>query len=201
MKNSLPNLRACGLSAVTCLLILLSGVFAEAQDDINKKIAQETCDCITKQNLTNKSKEEIEADLGICMLDAVNKNKVEIDISDQEAMTNFGKKIGMLMAPICPSVFKIFMDTKEDNSEATINGKIKSVEFDDFVYVIIKEDGGHEQRVIWLSNFSGSDSFVSDPKKLIGKNVTLKYRAVEYFAPKAKGYLSLKEIVELKIKE
>ncbi|MBS1505020.1 MAG: hypothetical protein JSS79_00120 [Bacteroidetes bacterium] len=182
-------------------LALLSCGILLAQDDVNKKIAQETCDCISKQNLANKSKGEIEGELGICMLDAINKNKVEIDISDQAAMTEFGKKVGMLMAPICPSVFKVFMDTDDDEKGITVTGKIKSVEIEDFVYVIVHDEEGQDRRVIWLSNFSGSDSFVSDPKKLIGKNVSLKYRNVEYYVAKAKGYLSLKEIVELKIKE
>jgi hypothetical protein len=201
MKNLFLNVRACGLGALSCLLILFSCGFALAQNDIYKKIAQESCDCITKQDLTNKSKDEIEAALGICMLEAINKNKVDVDISDQAAMSAFGEKVGLQMAPICPSVFKLFIAESDQETAVSLSGKIKSVEIDDFLYVIVKEEGGNENRVIWLSNFGGSDSFVSDPKKLIGKNVTLKYRAVEYYAPKAKGYLSLKEIVELKIKE
>lgn len=189
------------LGALINFLILFPGPSAQAQDNVYKVVAQSSCECITKQDLTNKSKEEIEAALGICMLEAINKNKVDVDISDQAAMTTFGEKVGLQMAPICPSVFKVFMSGDDGESSVTIEGKIKSIEINDFLYVIVKEDGGNEHRVIWLYNFSGSDSFVSDPKKLVGKNVSLKYRTGEYYAPKAKGYLSLKEIVELKIKE
>lgn len=201
MKNFFLNLRAELLSAAVCLLILSSYTFAKAQDDVYKVVAQSSCDCISKQDLANKSKKEIEAALGICMLEAINKNKVDINISDQDAMTTFGEKVGLQMAPICPSVFKVFMDSDDSETSVTIEGKIKSIEINDFLYVIVKEDGSNEHRVIWLSNFGGSDSFVSDPKKLIGKNVSLKYRTGEFYSPKAKGYLSLKEIVELKIKE
>lgn len=178
------------------------------QDDIYNKVAQETCDCITKQKIEGQTKEQVEAALGICMLESISKNKVNVEPTDGDAMRAFGQKVGAKMAPICPSVFKVFLGDSDDKTEnaneeksISLEGKIKGIETDGLLYVIVKEDSGNEHRIIWLSYFEGSDGFVTDPRKLIGKNVSLKYRTIQYYLPKAKGYLSLKEIVALKLKD
>jgi hypothetical protein len=206
----IKNLRTLSLNFCTiCFAILISYEVSLGQEDIYQKVAKETCACISKSNIADQTKQQIEAALGLCMLESINNNKIDVEITNSEAMREFGQKVGIQMAPICPSVFKAFVNdnngesSNKDNEKAVtaLNGKVKAVEVDGFLYLTLKEDAGNEQRLIWLSNFDGSDSFVTDPKKLIGKSVSLKYRSVEYYLPKAKGYLSLKEIVELKIKE
>lgn len=199
MKNTLS------IKNLLTILFLLVGQVCFAQDDIYKTVAQETCDCISKQNLEGQAKNQVQAALGLCMLESIQKNKVEVEISDTEAMKAFGQKVGVLMAPICPAVFKLFMkeaaDEKADQKIFSLDGKIKSIEEDTFLYLVLKESSGNEHRLLWFSNFEGSDGFVTNPKTLVGKNVSLKYRSIQGYVPKAKGYMSLKELVALKLKE
>jgi len=140
------------LSAVLCLSIGL----AFAQDDY-KKIAQETCDCMTKQNLESQSKTEIQTALGLCMLEVIQKNKIDVDISDGDAMRELGQKVGVTMAPLCPSVFKLFLKEKfEDDTDqkiTSLEGKIKSVDEDGFLSLTLKESSGNEHRIIWFFLF------------------------------------------------
>ncbi|MGC4023028.1 MAG: hypothetical protein QM734_14335 [Cyclobacteriaceae bacterium] len=187
------------------LLIVLPQVSFSQSPELYKEMAKQTCDCINKQNITGKSKKEIETALGLCMLEVIQNNKVDIDISNTDAMRELGQKVGVQMAPICPAVFKAFLDDENsgDNSEKVIalEGKVKFIEENNFLYLIVKDESGTEYRLILLSYFEGSDTFASDPGKLSGKNVSIKYRTTQYYSPKAKGFMSVKEIVELKIKE
>ena len=190
------------------VVLILTLEVCHGQDDIYNTVAQETCDCITKQKTAKQTKEQVEAALGICMLESISKNKVNVETTDGDAMRAFGQKVGAKMAPICPSVFKVFLGDSDDKSEnaneeksVAVEGKIKGIETDGLLYLIVKEDSGNEQRIVWLSYFEGSDGFVTEPKKLVGKNVSLKYRTIQYYVPKAKGYLSLKEVVALKLKD
>jgi hypothetical protein len=188
------------------LLILFLGfpLLGSAQGDDYKKIAQEVCDCITQKDLSSASKKTIEMSLGLCMLESIKNNEMDIEITDGNAMRSFGEKIGVQMAPLCPTVFTYLTennaDDKKDNSEIiTVSGKIKSIDENEFLFITVKEENGKEIRMIWLRHFIGSDDHLTNPQKLIGKKVTIKYQPIECYLPKAKGYFAYKEIVELEV--
>lgn len=182
-----------------------------AQDDVYKTIAKETCDCLAKKNFDYKKvgKAEIQMALGLCMMESAQKNNLIIDVSNPEQMTELGQKIGMQMAPICPEVFQAFTEDAEElmgqeEEEGpeyfTFSGKVKSVEEKDFFYINVKESTGKENKFIWLYYFEGSDDFKDDPKKLIGKDVTITYMLLEVLQPKSKVYYNLNVISGLEIK-
>ena len=180
-------------------------MLAKAQDEIYKKVAQETCDCITQKDLSGATKKSIEVALGLCMLESVQTNKIEIDITDNTAMRRFGEKVGVQMAPICPNVFTILSDDDSANDDAssevfTVAGKVKSVDENEFMFITVKEETGKETRMVWLRHFKGSDEYLSNPRQLVGKKVTVKYRSIDCYLPKAKGYFAYKEIVEMQFK-
>jgi hypothetical protein len=186
-------------------LFLFVAMSVSAQDDIHKKIAAETCDCVTKKNIDTSKRSEVEMALGLCMLQSIQANQVDIEVSDEMAMSRFGEKVGLQMAPICPDLFKVFMteDAFEEEEEPQevqtiqLTGKVKAIESGDLVYIVLKEDSGKEHKLLWLRYFSGSDDFKDDPKKLIGKKITISYQEIECYFPKLKGYYNAKEIVEL----
>lgn len=189
-------------------ILLVSAFFltisAFAQDDVYKTIAKETCDCIAKKNYdyNTVNKQEVEMALGLCMLESAQKNNLELDMGDTETMTKLGQKVGLLMAAVCPAVFQVFakknteaveeiVEEEDDIEYFSATGKVKAIEEKDFVYIILKEDTGKEHKFIWLYYFSGSDDFKNDPKKLIGKNITITYTQLEVFQPKTKVYYNL----------
>jgi len=192
------------LFSLAALLAITLSVQAQS-DEVYKTIAKETCECIGKKNYdyNTTSKAEIQAALGLCMLESAKLNKLELDMSNLEAITKLGEKVGLQMAPICPEVFKAFMDdavqdietdesVEEDETEYfTVAGKIKSVEEKDFIYVTLKEASGKEHRFAWLYYFEGSDEFKDNPKSMVGKDVTITYILLEVFQPKSKVYYNL----------
>lgn len=192
------------LFSLVALLTLTLSVQGQS-DEVYKTIAKETCECIGQKNYdyNTASKAEIQAALGLCMMESAQRNKIELDMSNLEAMTRLGEKVGTQMAPICPEVFKAFMDDavedietdesmEEDETEYfTVAGKIKSVEEKDFVYVTLKDASGKEHRFAWFYYFEGSDEFKANPKSMIGKDVTITYILLEVFQPKTKAYYNL----------
>lgn len=186
---------------------LLSTIFIalsfsiSAQDNIYVKIAKETCDCAEQKNLPDASKNELETALGLCMLESVQNNDIDVDISDAKAMRKLGETVGIQMAPLCPSFFEAFLlDENEEPAVTTVKGKIKSIDENEFLFITVMDKDKKETRMIWLRHFKGSDEFLSNPKKLIGKKVTIKYQSINCYIPSAKGYYAYKEIIELEVK-
>lgn len=196
----------------TLAIILFCVTVSYAQEDVYKTIAKETCDCLAKKNFdyNTVSKAEIQMSLGLCMMESAERNKLEMDLTDLQAMTELGKKVGMQMAPLCPDVFKVFaqqeealeeiVEEEDDTEYFTTSGKIKAIEEKEFLYIILKETAGTELKFIWMFSYPGSDDFKNDPKKLIGKDVTITYILLEAFQPKTKTYADLKIISGLEIK-
>jgi hypothetical protein len=183
----------------SCLFfVVLAG---QAQDDIYKTIAKETCDCIAKRNIDAAKRAEVEMALGLCMLESINAHKIDIEVSDETAMAKFGEQVGMQMAPICPTVFNAFIESEEETQPEIfeLSGTVKSIESGEFLYVIFKEVSGKEHKLLWFRYFPGSDDFKDNPKGLIGKKATVYYHDIECYFPKMKAYYNTKEIVELKL--
>jgi hypothetical protein len=187
------------------LLVLVSAMLTTFGQtaEVYKTMAAETCACIEKRGLDYSKKNDVEMALGLCLLESIQKNKIDVNISDGEAMGELGEKVGLQMAPICPKVFESFIAAAgEDEGEdevIEITGKVKSIEEKEFLYVNFKEDSGKEHKLLWLRYFNGSDDFVEDPKKLVGKKATITYRNFECYQPKAKIYYNNKEIIDLKL--
>lgn len=99
------------------LAILLLPLFTYAQEDF-KGIAEETCACIQKKDLSAATKKSIEVALGLCMFEVIQARNIDVDISDGDAMRKFGEKVGMQMAPICPDIFTKVMDDVEQPQAA-----------------------------------------------------------------------------------
>lgn len=182
------------------LAILLLPLFTYAQEDF-KGIAEETCACIQKKDLSAATKKSIEVALGLCMFEVIQARNIDVDISDGDAMRKFGEKVGMQMAPICPDIFTKVMDDDEQLQAAptseTFSGIIKSIEEKEFLFVTLKDESGRDVRLVWLRHVEGADEFLSDYKKLIGKKVTLLYQNFELF--NAKGYFGYKMLTALKL--
>lgn len=199
------------MRASIVLLIILTVVSSAGfsqTDEIYKIVAKETCECIGKKNYdyTKAAKADVEMTLGLCMLESAQKNNLPVDISDTEAMTELGKKVGILMVAVCPDVFKIFMDQQqpaveeEETEYVTITGTVKSIEQKDFLHINLKDESGKDYQFIWLYYFEGSDDFKADPKKLIGKKVEITYTLLEALNPKSKIYYNLNIISGLQVR-
>ncbi|NOS91922.1 MAG: hypothetical protein HOP30_08365 [Cyclobacteriaceae bacterium] len=183
---------------IISVAFIFSFLFSSAQD-VFDKMAQETCDCINKNDLSKLTKDEIETKLGLCMIEIAGNQKYDIDVSDAEAGRKLGEKVGAKMATVCPKVFVYLLDDERKPTEPTkkVEGTIKKMIEGEFTYLLIKDSNGREVKLIWLRYFKGSEELLEKSGKLEGKKVTVSFEEIECYSPQAKSYLVLKEIREL----
>ncbi len=167
--------------------------------DAYESVAKETCECIQKKDLSKLTKEQIQVQLGVCMIESPSIQKLDLDLSDAEAGRKMGEKVGVKMATICPKVFKYFIGDGDEEEASTkqTEGTIKKLTEGEFNYLTIKESNGREVKLIWLRYFKGSEELIENITKLEGRKVKIVYEDVECYSPQAKSYLVMKEIREL----
>lgn len=191
------------IGAVVFTMASLSSGYSQ---DILDVMAREACDCLSKKDFGEiPDKDKITAEVGLCILESYTRHTedvskvLSIDELDEEAGRKLGQQIGLKMTKICPDiVIKMGVAGKSSaNKDITLEGKISSIEDGDFIFYNLKDKDGKVHRLLWYQHFKGSDEFTDEPKKLVGKKVSVKVKEVECYIPKAKGYYTLKEIVEI----
>lgn len=214
------------LMLITFLFFVFQFNISAQDDAIYNEIADKTCDCITnKKDLDTSDMEAFQNEMGMCMLTAIMEmnpttlEKLNVDMADQTAMYDFGEKVGGLMAINCP----VFMDkimemmteedsellelVKENKGEGatkefgTVEGKFVKISGDKFATVIIKDDNGKQQELVWLKYFENSEMLIESPQKMKGKRLKVDYTEYESYLPAAKGYYKIKEIKKLEVVE
>lgn len=186
--------------AIGCLLLLVGASLSGQDID---KIAELSCECAKEKDPSSMDKDKATMELGVCLLGATSDTGHTVDVStDPDAWRKLGEKVGVKMAILCPDQIIAYTkqgveDTSDEPQEVDLDGRVKSVDMDTFVTVVIKENSGKETKCLWLRYFPGSDDFTANPKSLVGKTVSIKYLEMECYLPSAKGYFSQKEIVSL----
>ncbi len=190
------------------LLATLSGLSLSAQD-LMDKLADASCECISRQDVDNMTQEQLQMQLGFCIMEAVGKYPEEfqkeygnLNPSDQAAMNKLGEQIGMKMAFKCPTVLMKVADVQTQVQTApaalqVLTGTVKSIEGEEFATVTLTDEQGRSHKLLWLRYFKGSERFINEPSKVVGSKVQVKVESVEYYSPKAKEYFGRKEIREV----
>jgi hypothetical protein len=190
------------------MLLLAAPVSAQ---DLLDKLADYSCNCLSQKNLDNASTEEIQMQMGFCIMEAVGKYPDEfqkaygsLDPSDQAAMTKLGEDIGMKMAFKCPNTLMklAVMETQTTTTStvttvSTLKGTLKAVEGDDFSQLVIRDEAGRTHKLLWLEYFNGSERLISSPEKAIGRQVTVQYETIECYSPKVNDYINCKAVKEV----
>lgn len=170
-------------------------------DDQLEELAASTCQCITAKNIDKNDRNALQAQLGICMLEAAGKLNIKFDGWSQDEFRQMGEKVGLRMAMKCPSIFESFANQaiQESEGETELKGRIKAVELNDPTTLVLREESGKEHRLLWINYFAGSDDFAGDPKKLVNRTVTVQYQVSEIYFSKSKGYLASKVLTKLTV--
>jgi len=191
------------LLAIAALAFALTPVTAQ---DLLDKLADTSCDCISKKDTDSMSSEDLQMQMGFCIMEAVGKYPEEfqkaygnLDPSNQAAMTKLGEDIGMRMAAKCPSVLmKIAtvetQTTVKTTTQSSITGTLKAVEGDEISLLIVEEASGRRHKLLWLGYFKGADRLTETPEKAVGRKVTVTYQEIECYSAKAKDYINCKEV-------
>lgn len=202
------------LLALSCLLA--AAYTPLAGQGIIDKLADTACQCISKKNPDQMSTEDLQMQLGFCIMEAVGNNQEafqkeygELDFANQTAMNKLGEDIGMKMAFKCPEVIMRMAATEGPAAPAapktsaggsatgSLSGTIRSIDGEEVVSVTLVEPSGRTQKLLWLSYFPGSDRLAENPKAAVGAKVQVSYETLEVYSPKAKEYFERKKITGL----
>lgn len=191
------------LSGLTCLL----GNQLQAQsDELLDAIAQETCECFADKDLTGLSSDQVNMELGLCMMESLGKRpdaveELDLDYSDQTAMQKFGEKIGAKMIIKCPNLMMKIVSAQQGQASGTsevrteVSGVFQGVEGDDFAFLVLEGEDGTSYRLLWLGEFEGAD--LLDTAK--GKAVKVTFEEISCYSPAMKKYLKRKEVKSLEV--
>lgn len=219
------------ISILLCLLALLLAIPAVAQKDKTKKskkelkqeaiydlIAQETCDCMDGKDVSKMKSEDIEMQLGICMLGSYSKHSGDLeettDLNNSAGMEALGEKIGILMFGKCPQTLMAVAGGMqeepalvedpagmgadelywEDGGEELTGVLVRLSNTGDVGYLVLKDEAGVEHELMWLRYFEGSEALLENPDAGIGRKVIIYSVPMEIYVPKTRDYAVRKEI-------
>jgi hypothetical protein len=178
--------------------LLLSITFFAQSQDVLDSISAHSCDCISKLDLKGLEKEKLTIELGLCMMKAAQpyekqlKQSYDIDMKkvDKGDGEKLGRLIGLKMASSCPSFTDLITRiSSEEPSTNSIEGTITEFITEQFVTIVIKDEDGRDQRIIWLDYFKNSEKLLQKGKN---KNVTIEYQERELYNPKFNDYIKYK---------
>lgn len=194
---------------ILLIALIISFVTTNAQDVIDT-MAQEVCKCMTDRNVLDiNDQQKLITAVGICIAESYTTHQEQvstelgIDELNDETGHALGNKVGVRMMKYCPDYLmkmgQVASQNTSGESTYVLNGKVDSMEKGDFITYKLKDSEGKIHKLLWYQHFKGSDDLIDDPKKLVGKNVSVTLKDVECYIPKAQAYYSIKEIVELKM--
>lgn len=198
------------------LLVLISFV-SNAQNDVFDKIADRTCDCISKKDFKKIKKEEVTTEAGLCILSAYSElesevpKKSRINFKDEKSLEQLGIQVGLKMATKCPDALRIMSGDIDPTASATsgdsnakmeneISGTIKSAKTDTYQTLTIHDSDGRNTSLLWISYFPGSDKLIEIKENLVGKMVSVKFVSQEIYYPATNTYLTQKVITSISLK-
>jgi hypothetical protein len=205
------------MKKITALVLIMFCCFAAtAQTDLKKKIVDSTCSCLTEMpDLSTKSKDELQAAIGQCMMQKSMSDFMalaqerNIELTDMDGMQKLGMEIGMdLVKADCKAMSSIMLKmaqnemgnkdkTTEIKEAATVKGTVQNVEIKEFVYVTILS-GAKSTQLVWSDVVTNGNSYAKNLATLKNKSVQFFYIEKEVYSTKAKAYITVKMITEVK---
>jgi hypothetical protein len=173
--------------ALIFLLMMSSIVSSQEKENILDVIAKKTCEYLSSDEIKDLSGEPLAMRMGVKIIQLYDQYKKELNEigivfdSDnaEESGRKLGEKVGMNMIKFCPDVLMALVDREsvtddevdkemigkasflEDNY---VKGKIKKMEGDDIITLVVKDNSGKTQKFLWLENFTGSDKLIETKK-------------------------------------
>jgi len=206
------------MNKLLLLFFVFLGTVAFAQTDQEiEQIADETCKCLkgkTKQ-LKEASTDELQMELGLCMIGATNSLGIEINLSDPAGLESLGERVGFQMAFSCPDFMEmigqmmnedpeLMEDIMEDDEDFSFvssqsSGTALEVMSGDFVSLKIESDSGKKETYYWLEHFNGAELLENGGAAIRGKEVVLSYYKMEVYSPKLEDYIQIRILRSLSV--
>ncbi|MCF8255733.1 MAG: hypothetical protein K9J84_14240, partial [Bacteroidia bacterium] len=88
--------------------------------------------------------------------------------------------------------------TSEDQPSFSLEGTITDFVIEQFVTIVLKDEDGRDQKIIWLDYFKNSEKLL---KKGKNKNVVIEYEERELYNPKYEDYIKYKVATGIRYEE
>lgn len=200
-------LKICNMKKIFLFTVLLLNAVVYAQDDVLKKVARETCECIEekKSKSGDLAGDDLTSTLGICMVksysDHVSEFKNKVEFTDKDGMTNLGKEVGVKMLEFCPNV--ILELGKQDKGDADaeeediyVSGEVIDIKIEQFVTLQIKDQKGRNYTFLLLDYFDTASLLTNNEVKKKDK-LNVGYTEIELFDTKTKEFRAYKILRKL----
>ncbi|MBC8756440.1 hypothetical protein H2O64_17330 [Kordia sp. YSTF-M3] len=188
----------------------------DTKDVVLTEMTQEVCECVSEKSSEGLTKEEVEIQLGLCMMKSYGKYKDRLDkylvvsLDDANSLEVLGQEIGFKMLELCPDTFMVFAkDLIEDEikeqsnapskgSNTAVLGNVVKLTNDQFNIVTFKGENKREYKLLWLEYFEGQE-LLSDVKNLKKSKMKVSYESKEMYDPKLKDYRTYKVLRKLEV--
>lgn len=200
------------LLLITISLFSLTALGQTTISPLEKTLTDSLCSCLGKIDVDKiTSKQEATNAFTDCFgkrTDLFMKlaDEKHLDPTDKVAMRQLGIDLGKdLYYQNCSTFVRLSIKMVEnekgdsENAEAIAEGNFKRIDLKGFNYIILTDKNGLENSFLWLKQFPGSEKFMANTDKLIGKKLKVNYHEVEVYLPAAKGYFKVKEIYSIEI--
>ncbi len=195
------------MKKIAFLLLSFLSISAYSQDYMDK-IAQQTCDCLSKiSDTVNVQKQYME--LGVCMINAAQPYKKQLKKDHNINFDNIenegaalGKVIGFKMATVCPDALVRLSNMDKEEDTSTKNklisiGRVTQIDRENFVVFSVFDNSGKSMKFYWLTSAESNIDLANNYRTLIENNVKITYYAKEFFDPKIGEYRNFNVIEKI----
>lgn len=200
------------MKKIFSLILVVIMHWAHSQDFVDLA-AQEICECVQSKDNDEKSRSQLEVQIGICMMETISTHPKEFEeytngksLSELD-FKNLGTEVGVRMVSYCPMFFANFIKnesvdnvSKGNSTELfTEKGIITSLKSNQFNMIHLKTEDGSLLKFMWLTDFEGAEILMKEQYK--NKSVSIYYDNFEFYDPKSKSYIKHRVIYGLEINE
>lgn len=193
------------------LFVLFFNSFYAQSDKYTQKVAEQTCECLSKEKIEPFTREKYEMVLVRCLFsadglnEAMKENKLDLS-KGQDAGRELGMKIGLKMIDINCEVYmdyslKLVEEQNAANEDAANKADITSGLFEgidksgDFAYLLVKDSEGRTYKFLWMDYFEGSELFMGEAAESFkGKEIEVEWTEKEVYLPRLNDYFRVKFI-------
>lgn len=190
--------------------------FAQTDNEI-EEISESTCTCLNSKTkeLKNASGDQLQMELGLCMIKAVHASGLDINIGDPGAIEKIGERVGYQMVFSCPEFMtmmakmmneepemmaELMSDDDDYNlSRSSSSGKVLAVTSNDFVTLKVQSESGRRETYYWMEHFDGAHLLENDGAAILGKEIKITYTEIESYSPKLDDYIEIRVLRSLTV--
>jgi hypothetical protein len=199
------------MKKILIIVILIFSSVSYSQDALDI-IGKETCECLNKKipDVTKVPSNELQNELGACMMTSYMAHKSELKPEDQsefgnsEGMRKLGENVAMKMLVHCPNIImelgRSSLDEEakvEEVENAKISGQFIESKSNDFISISIKDNVGRTHSLILLTFFENSN-LISENLLKKNQKIEVEYYEQEFYDPKSKDFRYYKVLQGLK---